>query len=573
MNKKIFKAIIFFLLALVAFPAGAYVPLDPLYPEQTYLKQIGVDRAWDYAKGDGVVVAVLDSGVDVRHPDLKYNIWRNHEEVANDGIDNDNNGYIDDAEGWDFVNQESDPSPKTSANYSKAGMDHGTAIAGIIGAVANNNRGLTGIAFNAKIMPLRILDSDGNGDVSTLIEAIKYAVNEGANIINLSLVGYEYSRQLEETIQWANSRGLVVVAASGNGNTANPSGVDLDKFKAYPACYGNNSDNNLVVAVASVGDNDVKSAFSNFGANCIDLSAPGENLSSLAFYDPGNDQFNNYYSYGWQGTSFAAAVTSGVAALVKSRNHLLTPSQLVKILTDDADNINSKNSDFFGKLGQGRLNAARALAATPVPVGGRLIKLSDSNAVYYIDQSSYRHLFVNEVTYWTWYSGAWSEQKVETVSQSEFDSFQVGNNVRVRPGTALVKFENSPRIYAVDQLSNLCLVADGDYAGEVYGADWQKRIAVIQNGFENDYVKNKNCFVGPGQKYLDGSIIQYANSTQIWYIDSGQKRPVGDSGFSANNFQDKYLIKRAAADIDYSEGQAITGWEPGIFSYSLAKQD
>lgn len=542
---------------------NAYVPSDPMYSSQNYLSQINIDQAWDEAKGRGVVVAVLDSGVDIDHPDLKFNIWKNSDEIADDGIDNDENGFIDDISGWDFVSDSPDPRPKLNEGYTVASVNHGTAIAGLIGAVANNAQGLTGIAFYSKIMPIRILNGEGIGEVSDLVKAIEYAVNNGADIINLSLVGYDYSQSLENIIEWASNNGVFVVAAAGNTN-ADVDGIDLDQNPAYPACYGDNTNNNWVLAVSSVDPDKKKSFFSNYGTVCIDLTAPGENILSLAYYNDQNDDFSDYYSYNWNGTSFSTALTSGVSALVKSKDLSISPSQIAQTIRDNADNIDGINSTYQGQLGAGLLNAQSALESDISLVGGRLVRLVDSSAVYYVINNQ-RRLFSNEATYWSWYSGTWLDQPIEIVSQQDFDNLVVGENITVRPGTNLIKFSNSSLVYAVSSngiINRLGVLA----AEELYGANWQEKVVVIQIAFETNYRRGLSL---SGNIFPNGSLIQYINSDDIWYIDNGYKRKVSPDAFLDNSFQMKYLIEGVSSDIFYPSGKTINSLDQNIFSYFL----
>jgi len=169
----------------------SYLPNDTFYNEAWYLKKIRVSQAWDITRGgsDDIVIAVLDTGVDINHPDLKNNIWINKGEVPADGIDNDQDGYIDNYYGWDFVANLPDPSPKFNGEFTEAAIHHGTLVAGLIAATGDNNEGVVGVAFKSKIMPLRVLDSQGNGSVEAVIRAVDFAINHRADIINLSFVG------------------------------------------------------------------------------------------------------------------------------------------------------------------------------------------------------------------------------------------------------------------------------------------------------------------------------------------------------------------------------------------------
>lgn len=543
------KYLLFFLLLLsvVFLPtleAAAYVPSDPLYPSQAYLSQIYAPSAWEEARGKGVVVAVLDSGVDVDHPDLEFNIWKNSDEKAGDGIDNDNNGYIDDINGWDFVAEAADPRPKLDEGYSMAGVNHGTAIAGLIGAVANNGKGIAGVAFYSKIMPIRILGSDGTGDVANLIKAIRYAVNNGADIINLSLVGYDYSAELQEAVIWAKNKGVLIVASAGN--SSENGGIDLDNQPAYPACYGDNQTNNLVIAVSAVDGADKKSSFTNYG-HCIDVSAPGQSLVSLAHYDPANG-FNNYYSYDWQGTSFSAALVSGVAALIKSKDLSLSPAEIAEILLLGTDDIYTWNPSFMDELGTGRINAGLALGSDLISGNGYLAKLASGPAVYFVDGRGQRHLFSNEATYWSWHQGSWSKQDIKTISQDEFDSLEAGVNITVRPGTNLIRFENSPRVYAVGTERDVYYL-DAEMAARLYGADYLSRTVVVQNAFETDYDRMGqwlNIFYPPATIIAVGS--------DRYYIDGLTRRPVSEAIFTANKFDANYVIGDPDDSFNYQNG-------------------
>jgi subtilisin family serine protease len=170
--------------------------------------------------GENVVVAVIDSGVDYNHPDLFANIWSNQDEIANNGIDDDNNGYVDDSRGWDFVNQDNQPMDFNN---------HGTHVAGIIAATIDGV-GITGVAPNAEIMPVRVLDENGFGKISEALAGIRYAVENGADVINLSLGGNDYVSEVLDTISWAVQQGVVVVVAAGN---------ESQTFPSYPARFAN----------------------------------------------------------------------------------------------------------------------------------------------------------------------------------------------------------------------------------------------------------------------------------------------------------------------------------------------
>ncbi|MFZ1024595.1 MAG: S8 family serine peptidase [Limnoraphis robusta] len=269
--------------------------------------------------GENVVVAVIDSGVDYNHPDLFANIWSNQDEIANNGIDDDNNGYVDDSRGWDFVNQDNQPMDFNN---------HGTHVAGIIAATIDGV-GITGVAPNAEIMPVRVLDENGFGKISEALAGIRYAVENGADVINLSLGGNDYVSEVLDTISWAVQQGVVVVVAAGNESLT---------FPSYPARFANQ----FGIAVGSVDDNNRLSNFSN-RAGILPLDyvvAPG---GDGGFSDVG-DIYSTVplasstipYRF-FSGTSMATPHVSGVVALMLQGNPNLTPTQVEEILIQTAD--------------------------------------------------------------------------------------------------------------------------------------------------------------------------------------------------------------------------------------------
>ncbi|WP_413163773.1 S8 family serine peptidase [Capilliphycus salinus ALCB114379] len=280
---------------------------------------IGAPEVWTQGiTGENVVVAVIDSGVDYNHPDLFANIWSNSDEIPNNGIDDDNNGYVDDSRGWDFVEQDNDPMDLNG---------HGTHVAGITGA-SRDGVGITGVAPNAEIMPVRVLDRNGFGKVSDALRGIRYAVENGADVINLSLGGNDYISEVLDTISWAVEQGVVVVIAAGNESRS---------FPSYPARFANQ----FGIAVGSVDRNNQLSSFSN-QAGILPLNyvvAPG---GDGGFSDVGDIYSTVPVASGvpyrfLSGTSMAAPHVSGVVALMLQANPNLTPTQVEDILIQTAD--------------------------------------------------------------------------------------------------------------------------------------------------------------------------------------------------------------------------------------------
>ncbi|MCY7381804.1 MAG: S8 family serine peptidase [Microcoleus sp. CAN_BIN18] len=291
--------------------SSLFPALPDLGGKNSALDVINAPEVWNQnITGNGVVVAVVDSGVDYTHPDLDGNIWRNAGEIAGNGIDDDRNGYIDDIRGWDFVASDNNP-----IDLSWDG--HGTHIAGAITA-ERNNFGITGIAYNAKIMPVRVLSAFGGGQTNNVANGIRYAADNGADVINLSL-GNEFfpSNVINEAIQYANDKGSVVVMAAGNSGNSQP-----DNPARNADSWG--------IAVGSIDvtgrmDDDSNRA----GSRPLDyVVAPGVDIYSTTPYD-------SYETY--SGTSMATAQVSGVAALVLSANPNLTPAQVEYILMTTAN--------------------------------------------------------------------------------------------------------------------------------------------------------------------------------------------------------------------------------------------
>ncbi|MEH2227488.1 S8 family peptidase [Nostoc sp.] len=283
--------------------------------------------------GKGVVVAVVDTGVDYNHEDLKNNIWTNTKEIAGNGIDDDGNGYVDDNYGWNFADQN---------NNTLDDNGHGTHVSGTI-AGENNNYGVTGIAYDAKIMAVKALDSSGSGSYSSISKGIRYAVDNGANVINLSLGGGSSNRTLESAINYASSKGVIVVMAAGNDGDSSPD---------YPARYASKSG----IAVGAVDKNNNLADFSNrSGTNPIAyVTAPGVKVYSSV----PNNQYATY-----SGTSMAAPHVAGIVALMLSANSNLTDAQVRQIVTETAGNSTQTTSSSL-KISNVSSLASQVIAQT-----------------------------------------------------------------------------------------------------------------------------------------------------------------------------------------------------------------
>lgn len=330
------------------FTVGVSSSSDPYSYLQDYLEDINLQDAWAIeGGGQDVVVAVIDDGVYINHPDLVGNIWTNQKELPGNAIDDDKNGYVDDVFGWDFV---SDISEMTVRGK------HGTMVAGIIGAVRNNNIGIAGITNKVKLMSLIVGDSSGYS-FSNVDKAIRYATDNGADIINLSLgtrgtIGYTTS--LNAAIEYAYSKGVVLVVSAGNGDIEGSNGQNVNTILQSP--ISNSSGKHIMLGVAALanisGDSSYRTGWSNYGSNYVNIAAPGEAIVSTA--PPLYSSLGEFYDIG-SGTSFSAPMVSGVAAMLKSKFPSMPNWEIINRIVYSA--YGDPSTSNYG----GRLDAANAL--------------------------------------------------------------------------------------------------------------------------------------------------------------------------------------------------------------------
>ncbi len=354
--------------------SASAIPSDTYYTNQWYLQRIRAGEAWDINnQSSSIIIAIIDSGVQIQHPDLAPVIWTNPNEKPNNK-DNDHDGLIGDLHGWDFVNNTADPSPKFTKGFTQAGITHGTIVAGIAAAAGNNQMGISGVTWKSQIMPIKVLDDKGNGDIATVIKGIDYATAHGANVINLSFVGFGLSRALEQAVARAHQAGVIIVAPAGN-EQASTNGLDLNHHPVYPACFKDDAGKKIVVGVAATDALDQKTVFSGYGSSCIDIAAPGVSFFSTSVYAPlkssAGNFFNQLYDGYWSGTSMAVPLVSGAIALVEGTNPSLSPDQALSIVLKSADNINALNPDYINQLGSGRLNLAQAVLQSALSIKNR----------------------------------------------------------------------------------------------------------------------------------------------------------------------------------------------------------
>ncbi|MCB0418958.1 MAG: S8 family serine peptidase [Bdellovibrionales bacterium] len=329
------------LFGLCSVTVMAFEPNDALFSKQYGLLKLGMPYVWKHTHGSSkVTIAVIDTGVQLDHEDLRHSIWKNPGEIGQDslggdkasnGIDDDGNGYIDDWRGWDFGNADNDPSDVAG---------HGTICGGIITAKGNNEVGIAGVAWDAKLMALKVFtdnsELDEEDDVSA---AVRYAVNMGAAVVNMSLGLDKYSKTLFDAVEYAREKGVLVVASAGND------GRDNDQTPQYPANFklGN------VLSVAATDAEDKLTHFSNFGKETVHLAAPGWQIPTT--------DLNHKYLFS-DGTSEAAPHVAGAAAILKAIYPAWTYEKIRERLIATVD----KRPELAGKMvSGGRLNLRQAI--------------------------------------------------------------------------------------------------------------------------------------------------------------------------------------------------------------------
>jgi subtilisin family serine protease len=287
-------------------------------------------NAWSRSTGSGAIVAVLDGGATLTNADLAPNLWTNSREIPSNGVDDDNNGFVDDVHGADWIDRDGTPDDKGG---------HGTHVAGTILASAGNGFGGAGVAPDARLMPLRFLDASGSGTIADAIAAVQYAIEHKADVINASWGGPDYSPALRDAFARAGAAGITVVTAAGNEGTSN------DRSPSYPASFTLPN----LISVAASDRRDTLAWFSNFG-NSVDVAAPGESILSTT--GAGLSTMS--------GTSMAAPHVAGIAALLRSFDTHLSPVEVVAAIRYGATKVDA----LSGKVASGGVaDAAGALDA------------------------------------------------------------------------------------------------------------------------------------------------------------------------------------------------------------------
>lgn len=511
---------------------------DPLFVldqqelfKQWYLPKIQTHLAWEKTTGNNIIVAVVDTGIDGKHQDLAdgrvvggfLSYCQVKSMVTNDclvritgevasGINSDDNG-------------------------------HGTIVAGIIGAIANNNKGIAGINWNVRLMPIKALDSSGEGLASDVAAGIRWAADHGARIINLSIGGPGLSggEILQDAIAYAYSKGVLIISAAGNDSAV--TGTDLDANPGLPVCADGGQ--NMVLGVAAVDRDDRKATFSNYGARCVDIAAPGTGTFTdktqkqgmvSTYFDPTKPGEQDLYVYAL-GTSVAAPIVSGVAALTMSAFPDLDARAVRDRLIASADNIDRYNQSgcngggCVGKIGRGRINALKAVTESSLFQNETLIK-TPQGRVFLIERGLKRP--VSEFVLRQRFAGL----AIPTVSAEQADSVSTGESVPPSDGSLIRKAE----------LLTVYLVEGGQRRGLSY-------LAFISRGFKFDDIVTLPAAeldsypLGIDAPVLDGLLVKSADHPAVFVVEKGVKRLLSYFVFQLRGFDKQSIAVLSAGEL------------------------
>lgn len=313
------------------------IPNDPYFSSQYYLTKTNLPQTWDISLGDSaIIIGIIDSGLDFLHPDLNGSFKINYGEIPNNGKDDDNNGYVDDYYGWNFISNSKDAADDNI-------FSHGTAVTGVIAAGFNNGIGIASVAPKCKVLVMKAFDSQGNGYDNDVATAILYAISRGVKVLNFSFGDYVYSYLLRDVIRFAYSKNIVMFASSGN---------DASDILHYPSAFDE------VISVGASDSDDRRASFSAYGET-VDLYAPGYQILTTSIMGKGSSEFNNNYAY-INGTSFSSPICAGVAGLLLSKNKNLTNEEIRGILVSTTDYFPGQVS-WDHNYSAGRLNAFNAI--------------------------------------------------------------------------------------------------------------------------------------------------------------------------------------------------------------------
>ncbi len=475
-------------------PGFTLNPLD--IDRQWGLVKAGFPEAWKRTYGSqSVVIALIDTGVDQTHEDLKGSTF---------------------TPGFDVLANNNLPIGSNSDDNG-----HGTLIAGVIAATPNNNIGIAGTNWNVTLMPVKALDKAGSGNSADVSQGIVWAVDHGAKIVNLSLggVGFEHDTTLANAITYAYRHNVLVVAAAGNDVAV--TGGNLDNDPVFPIC--NDNGENMVLGVAATDQFDLKAAFSNFGKACIDVSAPGKRILSTINHDPlTGAPSSNAYAYA-SGTSLAAPFVSGQAALLWALNPEATNKQIrdrIISSTDFIDNLNLSqcgSASCRGLVGTGRINVSKSLDQQIEKISlleGDVVRVEETGLLYVINGGKKQLIsaFVQNQRF--------SNIVPKSVRSSEIAKFPDGPYAEPLDGT-LVKDPSSNTVYYIQQGLKLPLTY----------TIFQLRGFQFSQVHSLSFAEVNSWLTGSFLTPPEGMLVRTSKNRTVFWVVSGALHPINNSFF------------------------------------------
>jgi len=527
-------------------------PNDPIYP-QWYTDKISAPAAWDISTGSSsIIVADIDTGFALNHEDLVGRFASG---------------------GWDFVNGDGDPSAGTT-NPNGGGVSHGTVTAGLIGAATNNGKGVAAINWGAKILPLQALDDYGEGTTSTVAAAIRYAVNQGAKVINMSLGVTSPDPILKTELDYAQSRDVLIVAAAGNCGSPSSyllNGCSYAGQMVYPANYSQ------VLAVGATDSNDQRASFSSYGSN-LDVVAPGTGSIRTTAWSTSNQ--TSAYTSSLSGTSFSTPIVAGLAALYRSYSSGASAAATASAITGSADKLSSMGGQSFAnEYGYGRINADNTLrgvsasppspsptpappetSPTPLPApfivvahpDGTLVRSAGEPQVYLIINGTRYH--IPDIHTFSSHGYSWSEVKTANDKDKELPisssklAFKSGSLVRGDASAAVYSLRCSITACTKDHIASIdVFISLGLSFNEVY--------VISQAGVDTMSTGNQ---ITSASVHLQDHLVLDQSSGKVYLIDSNTKRWVPSlEVFAANHFSWPRVKTALASDLVLPDGTNV----------------
>lgn len=514
------------------FSQSATVLNDPGYTDN----QFDIDRQWGLAKANfnsgwqtsvgsqNNIVAVIDTGIDQTHQDLQT---------------------INYITGFDFIKNQS-IAQRTNTDDN----GHGTLVAGVLGATPNNGIGIVGTNWQISLMPIKALDASGKGDASTLSQAIVWATDHGAQFINLSVggIGLGHDTTLSTAISYAFNKNVVIVAAAGNDQ--NQVGENLDKSPVYPICDDN--DFNMIIGVAASDQNDLKADFSNYGKNCIDVSAPGKRILSTINVDPvTKTTTKNAYAYA-SGTSLAVPFVIGQAALIKATYPNLSNVQIRDRIIASAQKIDNLNlsqcsgNSCAGLIGAGRINVIKSLEQnlTEIFTEGDLIRISDKPGLIYLISGGQKRMVSTFV-----YNQRYLNAEFKTADLSHLAYLPEGQYASPLENT-LVKIDTSPNVYMIQNGKKM----------PITGSVFKQRGLSFSNIKTVSFDELNSWTTGSFLPPSDGAVVKSTKNKTVYWVVGQVLHPVSAKFFNERGLKVFPIITLPENDIkSFSKGEAYLG--------------